>query len=729
MEKVKETKKLKKPVTHGAADVPVIMQMEALECGAASLAMVLAYYGKWLPLEQVRFDCGVSRDGSNARNILKAARSYGLAAKGYRYEPNDLRRDGKFPCIIHWNFNHFVVLDGFRGNKAILNDPAKGKYAVSLKTFDDSFTGICLLFEPTEDFTPGGKPPSVLAYAKKRLKGAGSAVAFAAITALITAITGVISPAFSRVFVDRLLTGKNPEWFIPFIIGLSLLGILQLVVGWINAVYSLKINGKLAMVGSTTFMWKVLRMPMEFFSQRMAGDIQGRQSSNASIAGSLVNTFAPLALNAVMMVFYLIVMIRYSLLLTVIGILSVLINLVFSNIISKKRINITRVQMRDSGKLAGATVAGIEMIETIKASGAENGFFEKWAGYQASANTQQVKFQKLNQLLGQLPALVSSVCNTAVLMVGVYLAMQGRFTVGMIMAFQGFLGSFISPATSLISAGQSLQEMRTEMERIEDVMRYPTDVPEDEPVSDNCEYDKLSGNIEMKNVTFGYSRLAEPLIENFNLSLKTGSRVAFVGPSGCGKSTLSKLISGLYKPWSGEILFDGKKISEIDRSVFTGSLAVVDQDIILFEDTIANNIKMWDNSIEDFEMIMAARDAQLHEDIMQREGGYQYKMTEGGKDFSGGQRQRMEIARVLAQDPTIIILDEATSALDAKTEYNVVNSIKDRGITCIVVAHRLSTIRDCDEIIVMDNGRVAERGTHDELMKKGGMYAELVTNE
>lgn len=729
MEKIKETKKLKKPVTHGAADVPVIMQMEALECGAASLAMVLAYYGKWLPLEQVRFDCGVSRDGSNARNILKAARSYGLAAKGYRYEPNDLRRDGKFPCIIHWNFNHFVVLDGFRGNKAILNDPAKGKYAVSLKTFDDSFTGICLLFEPTEDFTPGGKPPSVLAYAKKRLKGAGSAVAFAAITALITAITGVISHAFSRVFVDRLLTGKNPEWFIPFIIGLSLLGILQLVVGWINAVYSLKINGKLAMVGSTTFMWKVLRMPMEFFSQRMAGDIQGRQSSNASIAGSLVNTFAPLALNAVMMVFYLVVMIRYSLLLTVIGILSVLINLVFSNIISKKRINITRVQMRDSGKLAGATVAGIEMIETIKASGAENGFFEKWAGYQASANTQQVKFQKLNQLLGQLPALVSSVCNTAVLMVGVYLAMQGRFTVGMIMAFQGFLGSFISPATLLISAGQSLQEMRTEMERIEDVMRYPTDVPEDEPVSDNCEYDKLSGNIEMKNVTFGYSRLAEPLIENFNLSLKTGSRVAFVGPSGCGKSTLSKLISGLYKPWSGEILFNGKKISEIDRSVFTGSLAVVDQDIILFEDTIANNIKMWDNSIEDFEMIMAARDAQLHEDIMQREGGYQYKMTEGGKDFSGGQRQRMEIARVLAQDPTIIILDEATSALDAKTEYNVVNSIKDRGITCIVVAHRLSTIRDCDEIIVMDNGRVAERGTHDELMKNGGMYAELVTNE
>ena len=335
----------------------------------------------------------------------------------------------------------------------------------------------------------------------------------------------------------------------------------------------------------------------------------------------------------------------------------------------------------------------------------------------------------MNQILGLLPRLISSVCGTAVLMTGVFLAMKGEFTVGMIMAFQGFLSSFVSPAMTLISAGQSLQEMRTVMERIEDVMKYPTDTVLDAAADENAEYDKLSGNIELKNVTFGYSRLADPLIENFSMTLRPGSRVAFVGPSGCGKSTLSKLISGLYKPWSGEILFDGKPISEIDRSVFTGSLAVVHQDIILFEDTVANNIKMWDNSIEDFEMIMAARDAQLHEDIMQRDGDYRYKLTEGGKDFSGGQRQRMEIARVLAQDPTIIILDEATSALDAKTEYDVVKSIKDRGITCIVVAHRLSTIRDCDEIIVLENGAVVERGTHEELIKNGGAYTQLVANE
>ena len=727
--KIKKTT-VKSPKTSGVCKVPVVMQMEALECGAASLAMILAYYDKWIPLEQVRADCGVSRDGSNARNILRAARNYGFNAKGYRFEPEELKTAGQFPCIIHWEFNHFVVLDGFRGDKAVLNDPARGVVTVPMKAFDEAFTGICLLFEPNEDFVPGGKPKSMFAFAKSRLKGTGTAVAFVILTTMISSLIGIINPAFSRIFLDRLLTGENPDWLLPFIFALSGFGVLQLIVAWIQAVYSLRINGKIDVVGSTAFMWQVLRMPMEFFAQRMAGDIQQRQSSNAQIAKSLVDTFAPLALNTAMMFFYLIVMLRYSVPLTLIGVASIFINLLVSNIVSKKRVNITRVQMRDAGKLAGTTVAGIEMIETIKASGAENGFFEKWSGYQASVNTQQVKFTKLNQILGSIPLLVNSLTNIVILILGVYLTMNGQFTVGMIMAFQGFLTSFTAPAMTLITTGQTLQEMRTDMERIEDVMKYPTDVNfENDDVSDDVEYDKLSGRIEMKNVTFGYSKLAEPLIEDFNLSLKPGQRVAFVGSSGCGKSTLAKLISGLYQPWSGEILFDGKPIRQINHSIFTGSLAVVDQDIILFEDTVANNMKMWDNSIEDFEMIMAARDAQLHEDIMQRDGGYQSKITEGGKNFSGGQRQRLEIARVLAQDPTIIILDEATSALDAKTESEVVKSIQDRGITCIVVAHRLSTIRDCDEIIVMDYGKVVERGTHEELYAKGGLYTQLVSNE
>lgn len=720
--------KIKQPLTKGVAKVPVVMQMEALECGAASLAMICAYYNKWIPLEQIRVDCGVSRDGANAKNLLVAARSYGFTAKGYRYEPDDLKKNGKFPCIIHWNFNHFVVLDGFKGKKAVINDPAKGNYTVSMETFDKSFTGICLMFEPNENFVPSGKRKSVLSFAVKRLSGAKVAVAFVVFTTLISALIGVITPAFSRIFMDRLLTHESPDWFYPFLIALSAMSALQLVISALETYYSNRINGKLATIGSSMFMWKVLHLPMEFFSQRLAGDIQGRQGSNAGIANSVVNTFAPLALNAIMMVFYLVVMIRYSWILTLVGLSSLVINAWMSRIISQKRINITRVSMRDAGKLAGATVAGVEMIETIKASGAENGFFERWAGYQASVNAQKVKYAKINQYLGMIPSVVSTITGIVVLTLGVWFAMEGTFTVGMIMAFQGVLSSFSAPAATFISAGQTIQEMRTQMERVEDVMEYREDDCYKTEVKEES-FAKLSGNIELKNITFGYSRLSEPVIRDFSLTVKPGQRVALVGTSGCGKSTISKLVSGLYQPWSGEILYDGKHLSEIDRDVFTGSLAVVDQEITLFEGTIAENIKMWDNSIEDFEMIMAARDSQLHEEIMRRDGGYNYRIAEGGKDFSGGQRQRLEIARVLAQDPSIIILDEATSALDAKTEYDLVKAVKDRGITCIVVAHRLSTIRDCDEIIVLDHGVTVERGTHEELYAKGGKYTQLVSND
>ena len=722
--------KIRQPVRRGRARVPVIMQMEALECGAASLAMVMAYYGKWVPLEQARLDCGVSRDGSNAKNMLLAARSYGFEAQGYRCELDSVREEMSYPCIIHWNFNHFVVLDGFKGNYAYLNDPARGEVKVTMEEFDRSFTGIVLDIRPGEGFEPGGKPKSTLEFARRRMAGAGAAVAFVLLSSVIGYLFGIINPVFSGFFMDRLLTGENRELLLPFVALMALFGLAQVATSWIQNVYSLKINGKMALVGSSSFMWKILRLPMSFFSQRMAGDILQRKSTNASIASILVNTFTPLLLNTIMMVFYLVVMLRYSVMLTLVGLVTIVLNLLVSRIISAKRVNITRVQMRDAGKLAAATVSGIQMVETIKASGAENGYFQKWAGYQASVNAQNVRFIRLSQFLGGIPALLSTIANAAVMVLGVWLTMQGRFTLGSIMIFQGFLSSFMSPAMMLISAGQTLQEMRTEMERVEDVMQYPTDPAfSDTPLREEADYSKLSGRIELKNVSFGYSRLGEPLIRDFSMSMQPGSRVAFVGTSGCGKSTLSKLISGLYQPWSGEILFDGKPICEIDRSVFTGSVAVVDQDIVLFEDTIANNIKMWDESIEDFEMILAARDAQIYDDIMARDGGFQGKLVEGGKDLSGGQRQRLEIARVLAQDPSVIIMDEATSALDAKTEYELVKAVKDRGITCIVIAHRLSTIRDCDEIIVLDKGVVVERGTHDELYAKGGFYTELVASD
>jgi len=726
----KKDKIIPKPITGGVAKTPVVMQLEALECGAACLTMVLAYYGKWIPLEQVRKDCGVSRDGSNAKNILLAARNYGLEARGYKLEPEVLKNSGHFPCIVHWEFNHFIVVNGFRHGKVYINDPARGELALSEDRFDEGFTGIAIMLEPTDEFVPEGEPKSVLGYARKRLMGAGAAVAFVVITTVISSILGIISPGFTRIFMDRLLPGVNPGWVNIFFVAFIMFTLLQILVTGLTSIYSLRVNGKMAAVGNSTYLWKVLHLPMEFFSQRMSGDVLQRMGTNAGIAETIIDVVAPLAINAGMMIFYLVVMIRYSVPLTFLGIASSIVNMLVASLISKKRINITRVSMRDSGKLYGLTVGGIEMIETIKASGAEDGFFQKWAGYQANVNSASIKEMKLSNYLGIIPQVVSLLVNTAIITGGVYLSMNGNFTIGKIMAFQGFLAGFMEPVSSLIGSGQTMLELRTQMERVEDVMEYPED---DVFTSENIESEeslsKLRGNIELKHVTFGYSRLADPLIEDFNMSIKPGSKVAFVGETGCGKSTLSKLISGLYSPWEGEILFDGKRAGEIDRSVFTSSVAVVDQNIIMFEDTISENIRMWDSSIQDFEVILGARDASIHNDIMQRPGGYNYKILEGGKDFSGGQKQRLEIARVLAQDPTILILDEATSALDARTEYDVVKAIKDRGITCIVIAHRLSTIRDCDEIVVLKNGKVVERGTHDSLYKSGGYYTELVTNE
>ena len=754
------------------AKVPVIMQMEALECGAASLSMILAYHGKWLPLEQVRKDCGVSRDGSSAKNILKAARNYGMVAKGYRCNTENLETMDK-PCILHWGFNHFVVFCGFHKDKAVINDPARGVVMVSMEELDAEFTGVVLTVIPGEGFEKGGKPKSILPFAMERLKGTGPAILFIILTTVITAIINLVYPVFGQVFMDKLLAGENPQWVTPFLGLMVLVVLIQTVVSFAQAIYLSKVEGKLAIVSSAKFMWHVLRLPVEFFSQRMAGDIAQRQDSNEGIAGTLIKQLGPVVINLAMLVLYLAIMLRYSVVLTLVCVTSIAINIWLNQVILEKQVNISRVRMRDSGKLYGATVAGIEMIETIKASGAENGYFERWAGFSASVNAADVQAARLNRVWNAMPGLVRSVSEIVILMLGVLLIMEGKFTAGMLLAFQSFMNAFMVPVYDLLEVSKSVQEMRSSMERVEDVMNYEPDVvfeeeteedeeekPEEQPedlkqdlkmdleavlLADDDEddfdfdlafggeekdaYAKLTGEVELRNVTFGYSRLAEPLIRDFSMTLKPGSRVAFVGSSGCGKSTLAKLISGLYQPWEGEILFDGKPIREIPREVFTGSLAVVDQEITLYEDTIASNIKMWDSSIEDFEMILAARDARVHEDIMLREGGYNHRLLEGGRDFSGGQRQRFEIARVLAQDPTIVVMDEATSALDAKTEYEVVEAIRNRGVTCIIIAHRLSTIRDCDEIIVLNHGVVVERGTHEELMKLEGYYTALVTTE
>ena len=719
-------KKRKKRIT-----VPVIMQMEALECGAASLAMILAYHGKWLPLEQVRSDCGVSRDGSKASSIAKAGRSYGLEVKAHRYGVDEVKENVTYPAIIHWNFNHFVVLCGFTKNAAVINDPARGTIKVTMEEFDHSFTGVCIEFTPGENFEKGGKPESVFKFLKDRLANTTASVIFVMITAALVAFVGLVTPVFARIFTDQILPGHNMHWLVMLLVAMLFTAIFRMIVGFLNEIYLYRIKGKLAIVSNASFMWHMLHLPMDFYAQRMVGDLAGRQKLNDQIAETLIAKIAPVFIQIVLLFFYFIIMIRYSVVLTFVGCIAIALNLLASQIASHMRVETTRVRMRDESKVDSATMSGIDMIESIKSSGAENGFFERWAGFQAAANIQTVKQLRNDSFFLSIPVLLQELSNAAILTIGVWLIMKGKFSVGMLVAFQSLLQQFMMPVESLLDIGQSIQETRTSMERVQDVMKYAPDNSYTKTFSeaDVTEFEKLTGAIELRHVTFGYSKLEEPLLKDFNLIIHPGDKVAFVGPSGCGKSTIAKLISGLYEPWEGEILYDGKKINEIPRASFSGSLAIVDQEITLFEDSISENIKMWDKSIADYEVILASRDAQIYQDIMDRPEGYEHKIDAGGRNFSGGQCQRFEIARVLAGDPTIVILDEATSALDSKTEYEVTKAIKNRGITTIVVAHRLSTIRDCNEIIVLEHGQIKERGTHDELYKLGGIYSRLITIE
>jgi len=717
--KVKPMKRIEK--------VPFIMQMEALECGAACLCMVLAYYRKWLPLERVRADCGVSRDGCNARNMYRAAASYGLKPTAYRLELSELRKI-KFPAIIHWNFNHFVVLNGFKKNIAVINDPGRGTVAVPMEDFDKAFTGVVLTFETTPEFTPEGKPRSVLNFALSRMKGTASAFVFVFLMGVFGSMIDILNPVFTRIFMDDILGGQTRSWLIPFIFAMSAALFVRVLLSVANAIFRLRMEGRFAITANAEFMWHVLRLPIDFFSQRYAGDIIMRLNSNEGIASMLISRFSPILMNMGLMVFYFILLLQYNPVLTAIGISSAVLNMIFAQYAAKKSVTFSRLTQSSGGTLSSLTMSSIDMIETIKASGAEGGIFERYAGYLAKQHNAGMAGQRFAMYFGLIPSVVSQVLNLTVMMVGVMFIMDGYMTIGTMAAFTGFLGSFLAPVSQLSGVMQEFTTMRTNMERIEDVMNYKTEPEMNETNSEKLN-GKLSGALKIDNVTFGYNKLSPPLIKDFSLDLKPGKTVAVVGVSGSGKSTLAKLITGLYEPWQGSILFDGKKRTEIDEYSFRCSVSMVDQEITLFEDTLAANIRMWDPSIEDFAVIMAARDADIHETVVSRPGGYNQAVLENGKNFSGGQRQRLEIARVLAQEPMIAVLDEATSSLDAKTEETVMNNIRRIGCSCVIIAHRLSTVRDCDEIIVMEKGCITERGTHEELYAGNGRYRELVAME
>ncbi|MBN2007795.1 NHLP family bacteriocin export ABC transporter peptidase/permease/ATPase subunit [candidate division KSB1 bacterium] len=708
---------------------PTILQMEAVECGAASLAIIMARYGKFIPLEELRIECGVSRDGSKANNMMKAGKKYGFIVRGFKMEPKDVRKV-QMPAIVHWNFNHFVVLEGFHKGQVYLNDPAKGPRIVSEDEFDESFTGIILTFEPGPEFTIGGVKPNIWRSLKSRLQGSETALVYIVLISLMLVIPGLIIPIFSKIFVDEYLVKQMDDWLRPLLLAMGITAVLRGGLTWLQQFYLLRMETKFTLSTSSKFLWHVFKLPIEFFSQRYGGEITSRVLINDRVAQLLSGELATTILNLIVLVFYAAIMFYYDVVLTLVGIGISVLNVVALKYFSRKRVDENQKLLQEKGKLLGVAMNGLQMIETLKASGSESDFFSRWAGYQAKMLNAQQKLGMYTHVLITIPPTLTMINTAVILALGSLRVMDGHLSMGMLVAFQSLMVSFTGPVAKMVKLGSVLQDAEGDMNRLDDVLRYKTD--EQFKTEDTNEVDeeliKLSGVVELENVTFGYSRLEKPLIENFSLKVNPGARVALVGGSGSGKSTIAKLVAGLYKPWAGDIRFDGIPRNDIPRNVINNSLGMVDQDIFLFDGMIRDNLTLWDSTVPKSGIIQAAKDACIHDDVTGKPGGYEGTVDEGGTNFSGGQRQRLEIARALMNNPTIMILDEATSALDPITEKVIDDNLRRRGCTCLIVAHRLSTIRDCDEIIVLDRGQVVQRGTHDELKKIDGPYASLIEN-
>ena len=708
---------------------PTILQMEAVECGAAALAIVLAYHGFWGTLEELRHECGVSRDGSKASNVLKAARKFGLDAKGFKYEELHQLYDLTFPVILFWNFNHFVVLEGFHKGKVYLNDPAQGPRVITLQELDASYSGIVLTFSKGPDFKKGGNPPDMYPALRRRLAGSETALLYTVLCGLFLVIPGLIIPTFTRVFIDDFLVGKQ-EWMVKTLLA-AMAGtiVIQGVLTWLQKYYLLRLETKLALSTSSTFFNHILRLPSAYFGQRFAGEIGSRVMINDKVARVISGKLATTVIDLTMTVFYAILMMLYDVSMTLTVIAISMLNAGAVKLAGRLRADASRRLMQDKGKLMGTSMNGIRMIETLKATGSEGEFFGRWAGYYAKGINTEQNLGILAQISGAIPPFVQTASTAAVLIMGGMKVMNGGLTVGMLVAYQTLLNNFTRPFSTLVEFGSTLQELQADMNRLDDVLRNPADkqYTQTGPSPFDKKTVKLSGRVELKGITFGYSPLDPPLIQDFNLSVEPGSRVALVGGSGSGKSTVAKLVSGLFEPWGGEVLFDGVPRSQIPRELIVNSLAVVDQEVFLFGGSVADNVTMWDSTIPLGRVTQACKDAAIAEVIESREGTYKSRIQEGGGNFSGGQNQRLEIARALVPEPTIVILDEATSALDPATEVWIDESMRRRGCTSIVIAHRLSTIRDSDEIVVMERGKIVQRGTHDEMKDVDGPYRRLIS--
>ncbi len=707
---------------------PTLLQMEAVECGAAALGILMHYYGVWESLEKLRVECGVSRDGSKAGNILRVARKYGFDADGYKVEAEDLFSDpADLPCIVFWEFNHFLVIEGRRNDKVFLNDPAVGPRTVTWEEFDKKFTGVVLIIQPGAGFSKQGKKPSMLSGLFSRLGKGWSSLILIILTSLALIIPGLAAPTFSKVFVDNVMNGNMTDWLWPLLAGISATFFVQTLLSWIQSYYLTRLQTGLSIKECSRFIWHILHLPVHFFLQRYGAEIGTRISLNNQVVAFISGEFAQAIVGIITTVFYLIVMLQYSGLLTAFVVLLSLISITSMQLRWRWDTDCNMKILKEQGQLSSLSMGGVQMMQTIKACGLEDDFFSKWYGYYSRFTNIQNYTARKSQFIQTIPGVFIALNSALILIAGGLKIMSGELSIGGLLAFQILSGSFLGAVNKFVSLGQSLAAMKANVNRIEDVMAYDVDTTDTRAAEK--EETQLSGNIRVENITFGYNQFEPPVISDFTLELNPGKRIALIGASGSGKSTLARIIAGLLEPWEGRVLFDGKSREHYSHASLTNSISVVDQSIFLFSDTVKNNLTLWDETIAESSIFQAARDACIHDDIINRAEGYNALIEEGGTNFSGGQRQRLEIARALCKSPNILILDEATSALDPLTENKIDNHLRRRGCSCIIVAHRLSTIRDADEIIVLDKGVVVQRGTHEEMIQdQDSYYARLVAD-
>jgi NHLM bacteriocin system ABC transporter peptidase/ATP-binding protein len=703
---------------------PSVLQLEAAECGAAALAMILGFHGRFVALDELRTLCGVSRDGSKASSILRAARTFGLEARGMKAEPEHLTTLD-LPAIAFVNFSHFLVVEAIDDTHVWLNDPANGRRRETRATFSDSFTGVVLVFRRGPEFRPGDTRPSLLASLRGRFGAVGDALFYVVLVSLALVIPGIVLPVFSRIFIDYVLIRSLHDWLWPLLAGMALTALVRFVLLQLERHTLVKARMVMSLTTGNALMAKLMTLPISFFDQRFAGEVADRLRLNELLSDLLTGRLAQAVVSLISAVFFLIVMLFYSWGMTLAVLALALSNVAVLLLSNRYLSEHYRKVSIDQGKLAGARVAGLKDMETFKASGAEDMLFARWTGLSTVAQNGAQSAAAITAWIAPIPTLIGTLITVTILVWGGFLVIGGEMSLGGLVGYQTLAASFIAPVITLASFGAELHQVRNYTGRLDDILAQR---PDPRFAAPDPDFDGRlpRGSIRLEDVEFGYSPLDPPLIERLSLDLRPGARIALVGASGSGKSTVGKLIAGLEQPRTGAILIDGRPAVEWPRAALAARLAYVRQDVMLFEGTIRENLTLWNETLPEPDMIGAAKDAQVHEVIAGRPGGYDARVAESGGNFSGGEKQRIDIARALATNPAVLVLDEATSALDPVSEHRVMEALRRRGVTCVVIAHRLSTIRDCDEIIVLDRGRVIERGDHPSLMAAGGTYAGLL---